>query len=215
VKNTGLFFGVDDNKENPDTVLEYRKDSRLASPPNSPGAKLGRSSTFDEMLRSPSSEGQLTPPSTIVSKEEDPSVAAEKASEPETELHPPQPESAGEAAKVQNRIPFLVPAENEAGDISGRTTPEGTTNLEEKAPETEETKMGAGGESAMGHVSNDKDAKEQEPLKVEESQTPEVAAEVNPSKSKGKGKGKATEVATDEQPDEIDQLLKEWTTVYE
>ncbi|ETI28831.1 hypothetical protein G647_01283 [Cladophialophora carrionii CBS 160.54] len=229
VKNTGLFFGVEDNKENPDTVLEYRKDSRLASPPNSPGAKLGRSTTFDELLRSPSSEGQYTPPSTIVSKEEDANAvaataAAEKPAEPDAGTHAPKVESAEGAAKIKNKIPFLVPAENEAGDISGRTTPDGTMNLDEKAPEagekpTQQTQIGAEEEKPTERVSRDHDPQkqeqEQEREKAEEGQPSEVPAVVSPSKGKDKGKGKATDMATDEQPDEIEQLLKEWTTVYE
>ncbi|OCT46554.1 hypothetical protein CLCR_01855 [Cladophialophora carrionii] len=239
VKNTGLFFGVEDNKENPDTVLEYRKNSRLASPPNSPGAGLGRSATFDELLRSPSSEGQYTPPSTIVSKEEESNTvaataaaAAEKPAEPDAVTHAPKVESAEGPAKVKNKIPFLVPAENEAGDISGRTTPDGTMNLDEKAPEAGEnpirqTQIGAGEEKSTERVSRDHDAQkqkqeqeqeqEQERGKAEDGQPSEVPAEVSPSKGKGKGKGKgkATDMATDEQPDEIEQLLKEWTTVYE
>ncbi len=199
VKNTGLFLGLEDEKENLDTVLEY-KNSRLASPPNSPGAKLVRSTTFDEMLRSPSSEGQFTPPSTVVSKEE----VAEKHAE--TEIQAPTPRVPVGSTPIEQKIPFLVPSEDETGGVSGRTTPDPMASPEVRAPVAEE-KQGVG---TKGDIS-EKKAKTDAFEGMEGTGSKEMAGEIKASK----GKGKAREIASDAEPDDIDLLLKEWTTLHE
>ena len=206
VKNTGLFLGLEDEKDNPSTVLEY-KNSPLASPPNSPGVKLVRSTTFDEMLRSPSSEGQLTPLSTVVSKEEVP----EKRVDAETEIQAPKAVVPVGSTPIEQKIPFLVPADGEdGGGVSGRTTPEGMASPEMRSSAADGTKgEGAEGKGEINAV----DGVEGSGISEKGGQGgPTVeAAEVTASK----GKGKAKQITYAAEPDEIDLLLKEWTNVYE
>ncbi|KAJ9602338.1 SNAP receptor activity protein [Cladophialophora chaetospira] len=200
VKNTGLFLGLEDEKEHADTVLLYRN-SRLASPPGSPAAKLVRSTTFDEMLRSPSSEGtQFTPPSTIVSKEE----APETEKHADVEIKAPQPTVPVGSTPIEQKIPFLLPTEDEVGGVSGRTTPD---------PIAQPVTKVAGPEGTKTEASEENHALEG----VEGSGTSENAGQSQDAEGVklSKGKGKASEIAPEEPPDEIEQLLKEWTTAYE
>jgi hypothetical protein len=151
------------------------------------------------MLSSPSLEGQFTPPSTIVSKDGGATSDPEKHIQ-EPEIVAPKPISAAEATvtPIEQKIPFLVPsADDEGKDVSGRTTPEPNVNGQ---PKPDESEMKAAQE-VKGEKEKEIDAAE--------------GLQRSTTSAGSKGKGKAKEVASEGPLDEVDELLKQWTTVLE
>lgn len=211
---------MDDESENPDTVLEYKAGGRASHRPSSIEVGIGkkpmRSPTFDEFLHSPTSPTtRFTPAS---STKDDAAQLSEKLVEADAvapqvqtakvEIVAPTPDKAA----AEQKIPFLVPPEDEGKDtasvasVSPSPSPDpnaeasqGLLSAEEKQDEKSDPATAAAEEKKAEHEAGEE--------------------QLQQTSSKDKGKGKARAEGPGEQqgqqPDEIDRLLKEWTTVHE
>ena len=190
MKKSGLFFGVEDAVENADTVLQYadHKGSGVASPrPDSDIARLARSPTFEDMLKSPSSESIPTPSSPATSKEG--VHTPYKPAEPE--IKSPQPQVAMKPSLMEQEVPNLFASIDEPEDTR-------------KPDMADAHSISAAKSSEYAQYAADE-------AKGEAGSEPEVSKE-----AKEKFPEKQWEKAAEEgRRDEIDQLLKEWTTMYE
>ncbi|KIX96036.1 uncharacterized protein Z520_08291 [Fonsecaea multimorphosa CBS 102226] len=98
VKNSGLFFGVEEESENPDNVLEYNKpgdgDAGASQPAESGGPKFARAPTFDDILKPPSSRSTLPVGSDI-----------NLESTHNSDTRPPPPEAAAKEEPAEQDLP--------------------------------------------------------------------------------------------------------------
>ena len=128
----------------------------------------------------------------------------------ETEIHAPKPVSAVGSTPIEQKIPFLVPAENETGDHSGRTTPDVSSKAEKAALLPEEQSKSGQKDLQSSDGNNDLGGSAAPGTTAAEEDTSEKTEVVRNSK----GKGKAKEVVSQGQPDDVEQLLEEWTNIY-
>ncbi|OAP62305.1 hypothetical protein AYL99_04508 [Fonsecaea erecta] len=158
VKNSGLFFGVEEESENPDTVLEYDKaefgDAGASQPLGLSSPKFVRSPTFDDILKPPSTKGRSTRPLPVTSPEAGSDINLESTDD--SEIRPTIPEAAAEGEPEREDLPdalAMVAKKEEASKEAANSAVEDTVRDEKSAEQ--------------------------------------------------------------EKPDAIDQLLKQWTTLYD
>ncbi|KIW98576.1 uncharacterized protein Z519_00237 [Cladophialophora bantiana CBS 173.52] len=188
VKNSGLFFGVEEESENPDTVLEFNKprvgDAGALRRFDSTGPKLARSPTFDDILKPPSPiKGRPAPSLPATSTTQVPGL--EGAGRSGTTA--PLPEAAVEVESTQQEATNLPSTEDAEKD----THPPAT--------------MGEG--SAAVPVSTNRTESPPAEAGPDESFKDEV-------ESSGEDRTGKEEEAAEGEPDAIDRLLNEWTTLY-
>ncbi|OQV04703.1 hypothetical protein CLAIMM_09552 [Cladophialophora immunda] len=117
VKNSGLFFGVDEESENPDTVLEYHKHGEsgagASQAANSAGPRIARSQTFDDILNAPPVKGPSTSPLPVTTTLESPKPDLESTDNSNTIPAPPEAAMDEEPAKHELPNPSATVARTE------------------------------------------------------------------------------------------------------